>query len=169
MSHNIPTLWAKLPDMENTIQDFTKGHITGKLVRFMLPVLGALVLQAAYGAVDVLMVGWFGTTQGLSGVSTGSSIINLVTFVITGLASGITVLLANYIGSRNTERAGKAIGAAILFFLVIGIVLTFILLVFAEPIARLMRAPEEAVANTVSYTRICGAGILVIIAYNIIS
>ena len=44
--------------MENTIQDFTKGHITGKLVRFMLPVLGALVLQAAYGAVDVLMVGW---------------------------------------------------------------------------------------------------------------
>lgn len=155
--------------MENTIQDFTKGHITGKLVRFMLPVLGALVLQAAYGAVDVLMVGWFGTTQGLSGVSTGSSIINLVTFVITGLASGITVLLANYIGSRNTERAGKAIGAAILFFLIIGIVLTFILLVFAEPIARLMRAPEEAVANTVSYTRICGAGILVIIAYNIIS
>ena len=154
--------------MENTIQDFTKGHITGKLVRFMLPVLGALVLQAAYGAVDVLMVGWFGTTQGLSGVSTGSSIINLVTFVITGLASGITVLLANYIGSRNTERAGKAIGAAILFFLVTGIVLTFILLVFAEPIARLMRAPEEAVANTVSYTRICGAGILVIIAYNII-
>ena len=88
----------------------------------MLPVLGALVLQAAYGAVDVLMVGWFGTTQGLSGVSTGSSIINLVTFVITGLASGITVLLANYIGSRNTERAGKAIGAAILFFLIIGIV-----------------------------------------------
>ena len=61
MSHNIPTLWAKLPDMENTIQDFTKGNITGKLVRFMLPVLGALVLQAAYGAVDVLMVGWFGT------------------------------------------------------------------------------------------------------------
>ena len=57
MSHNIPTLWAKLTDMENTIQDFTKGHITGKLVRFMLPVLGALVLQAAYGAVDVLMVG----------------------------------------------------------------------------------------------------------------
>lgn len=93
--------------MENTIQDFTKGNITGKLVRFMLPVLGALVLQAAYGAVDVLMVGWFGTTQGLSGVSTGSSIINLVTFVITGLASGITVLLANYIGSRNTERAGR--------------------------------------------------------------
>ena len=69
--------------MENTASDFTQGHITSKLIRFMLPILGALVLQAAYGAVDVLMVGWFGTTEGLSGVSTGSSIINLVTFVLT--------------------------------------------------------------------------------------
>ena len=64
--------------MENTVSDFTEGRITGKLIKFMIPILGSLVLQAAYGAADVLMVGWFGTTEGLSGVSTGSSIINLV-------------------------------------------------------------------------------------------
>ena len=97
-----------------TAADFTEGRIAGKLIKFKLPILGALVLQAAYGAVDVLMVGWFGTTEGLSGVSTGSSIINLVTFVLTGLATGITVLLGNFIGSRNTERAGKMVGSAIL-------------------------------------------------------
>ena len=155
--------------MKNTASDFTEGRIAGKLIRFMLPILGALVLQAAYGAVDVLMVGWFGTTEGLSGVSTGSSIINLVTFVLTGLATGITVLLGNFIGSKNTERAGKMIGSAILFFLIVGIVLTAALIIFAEPVARLMKAPEEAVDNTVSYVRICGGGILFIIAYNVIS
>ena len=155
--------------MENTASDFTEGRIAGKLIRFMLPILGALVLQAAYGAVDVLMVGWFGTTEGLSGVSTGSSIINLVTFVLTGLATGITVLLGNFIGSKNTERAGKMIGSAILFFLIVGIVLTAAIIIFAEPVARLMKAPEEAVDNTVSYVRICGGGILFIIAYNVIS
>ena len=155
--------------MENTSSDFTEGRIAGKLIRFMLPILGALILQAAYGAVDVLMVGWFGSTEGLSGVSTGSSIINLVTFVLTGLATGITVLLGNFIGSRNTERAGKMLGSAILFFVIVGVVLTAALLVFAEPIARLMRAPEEAVSNTVSYVRICGGGIIFIIAYNVIS
>ena len=69
----------------------------------MLPILGALVLQAAYGAVDVLVVGWFGTTEGLSGVSTGSSVINLVTFVLTGLASGITVRIGTSIGWGNAE------------------------------------------------------------------
>ncbi len=43
-----------------------------KLSLFMLPVLGALILQAGYGAVDLLVVGRFGSTAGLSAVSTGS-------------------------------------------------------------------------------------------------
>ena len=121
-----------------TAADFTEGRIAGKLIKFMLPILGALVLQAAYGAVDVLMVGWFGTTEGLSGVSTGSSIVNLVTFVLTGLASGITVILGNCIGSRNTEKAGRTIGAAVTFFFVIGIILTVLLIVLARPLALLI-------------------------------
>ena len=79
-------------DKEKT--DFTQGNILGKLIQFMLPVLGALVLQAAYGAGDLLVVGRFGTTGGLSAVSTGSQVLNLVTFVITQLAMGITVLIA---------------------------------------------------------------------------
>ena len=45
--------------------DFTQGSILNKLIPFMMPVLGALVLQAAYGEVDLLVVGRFGTTAGL--------------------------------------------------------------------------------------------------------
>ncbi len=56
--------------MEERENDFTQGGILGKLLRFMIPVLGALILQAMYGAVDILVVGWFGTTAGISGVST---------------------------------------------------------------------------------------------------
>ena len=72
--------------------DFTQGNILKKLVAFMMPVLGALILQAAYGAVDLLVVGRFGSTSGLSAVSTGSQVLNLVTFVVTQFAMGITVL-----------------------------------------------------------------------------
>ena len=53
--------------------DFTQGSILSKLFWFMVPILGALILQAAYGAVDLLVVGRFGSTSGLSAVSTGSS------------------------------------------------------------------------------------------------
>ena len=71
--------------------DFTQGSILKKMIPFMMPILGALILQAAYGAVELLVVGRFGTTAGLSAVSTGSQILNLVTFVITQLAMGISV------------------------------------------------------------------------------
>ena len=84
--------------MNNSKSDFTQGSILGKLIPFMMPILGALILQAAYGAVDLLVVGRFGTTSGLSAVSTGSQVLNLVTFVITQFAMGITVLIARYIG-----------------------------------------------------------------------
>lgn len=67
----------------------------------MLPVLGALVLQAVYGAVDLLVVGRFGSTEGLSAVSTGSQVLNLVTFVVTQLAMGVTVLIARYLGESG--------------------------------------------------------------------
>ena len=74
--------------------DFTQGNILKKLVPFMIPILGALILQAAYGAVDLLVVGRFGSTSGLSAVSTGSQVLNLVTFVVTQLAMGVTVLIS---------------------------------------------------------------------------
>ena len=95
--------------------DFTQGNIANKLIRFMIPILGALVLQAMYGAVD-LLVGQFGTDAGISAVSTGSNVINLVTFVISELTMGVTVLIGRYLGENRHERIGKVIGGAIVFF-----------------------------------------------------
>lgn len=72
--------------------DFTQGSILKKLSAFMLPVLGA---------VDLLVVGRFGSTTGLSAVSTGSQMLNLVTFVVTQLAMGVTVLIARFLGEKK--------------------------------------------------------------------
>ena len=149
--------------------NFTEGSILGKLMKFMLPVLGAQILQAMYGAVDILIVGRFGTTSGISAVSTGSSIINLVTFAVTGLAMGITVLIGLYLGQKKEERIGKVIGGVICFFVVVSIAAAVGLIVFARPLSMLMQAPEEALDLTVTYVRICGGGILFVIAYNVIS
>ena len=135
----------------------------------MVPILGALVLQAAYGAVDLLVVGRFGTTSGLSAVSTGSQVLNLVTFVITQFAMGITVLIARYIGEKKPQYIGSLIGGSTLIFAIISAVLFVIMIGFSRPIAVLMQAPEEAVSLTSVYVRICGAGIFFIVAYNLLA
>jgi len=153
----------------NDKQDFTRGSIPVKMIKFMMPILGALILQAMYGAVDLLVVGKFGTTAGISGVSTGSNIINMATFTLSGLTMGVTVLIGRYLGEGRQERIGKVIGGVICFFLTLAVILTAVLLVFARPLAVLMQAPAEALDLTVLYIRICGGGMVFVIAYNVIS
>ena len=150
-------------------RDFTQGNILKKLVFFMLPILGALVLQAAYGAVDLLVVGRFGSTSGLSAVSTGSQVLNLVTFVVTQLAMGITVLIARYLGEKRQEQIGMVLGGAVVVFALISAGLFIVMVGLARPISVLMQTPEEAVNLTASYVRICGSGIFFIVAYNLLA
>lgn len=149
--------------------DFTQGSILKKLLWFMVPILGALILQAAYGAVDLLVVGRFGSTSGLSAVSTGSQVLNLVTFVVTQLAMGITVLIARYLGEKSPDRIPPVLGGAALVFALISVGLCVLLVCFARPISVLMQAPAESLDLTVSYVRICGSGIFFIVAYNVLS
>lgn len=93
----------------NDKHDFTEGSIFGKMVNFMFPILGALILQAMYGAVDLMIVGKFGTTAGISGVSTGSSIMNLFTFVLCSLATGVTVLMGRYLGEKKMQKSEQCL------------------------------------------------------------
>jgi len=92
-------------------QNFTQGKIFSPLIRFALPVLIALFLQAMYGAVDLLIVGRFGGDMAdvfVSAVSTGSQIMMTLTIVITGLAMGLTVYVGAKIGAGKTEEKENA-------------------------------------------------------------
>ena len=155
--------------MSSDKNNFTEGSILKKLSLFMLPVLGALILQAAYGAVDLLVVGRFGSTAGLSAVSTGSQLMNLVTFMVTQLAMGATVLIARYLGEKKPARIGAVLGGATVVFAILAAVLFVLLVFFAHPIAVLMQAPSEALGLTTRYVRICGMGIFFIVAYNMLA
>ncbi len=147
---------------------FTKGPIFATLLRFALPILGAMVLQAMYGAVDLLVVGQFADPAAVSAVSTGSQLMHTITTVITGLSMGVTVLVGRSIGEEKPEKAGEIIGSSVWLFGALGLVLTLLVTLLAEPLSRLMHAPEEAFTQTVRYVAICGAGSLFITAYNVL-
>ena len=150
---------------ENT---FIQGKILQPLIVFALPVLFALFLQAMYGAVDLLIVGKFATPADVSAVSTGSQIMMTLTNLVSSFAMGTTILLGQQIGCGERKSGGRTVGTAIVMFAVIAVVMTFCLVLFAPQISQVMNAPAEAFDKTVSYVRICGAGMLVIVAYNLI-
>ena len=154
------------------VKTFTEGKILLPLVKFALPVLAALFLQAMYGAVDLMIVGQF-TEAGevsahVSAVTTGSQIMLTLTNLLASFAMGATILLGQQIGMGQARKGGETIGACIVLFACIGIVFTALCVPGAGAIATIMHAPAEAYDLTVAYVRICGGGMLVIIAYNLI-
>ena len=157
-------------DMKNENElSFVEGPVFGALIKFALPVLGALILQAAYGAVDLMVVGQFGDASSISAVGTGSTFMQMVTFVITSLAMGSTVIIGQHIGEDKPTKAGDAVGTTIVLFAIVGIILTILLELGAGGLMTLLQVPEASYDKAVTYVRICSGGILIIIAYNVIS
>lgn len=145
-----------------------KGNILKSLISFAFPVLLALFLQAMYGAADLIIVGKFAGTFELSGVATGSQFFNMVTMVITGLSMGITILVAQAIGSNKKIKAGHGIGAGIIIFTLLAFLITISVTIFSDTLTKFMYSPPEAFKQTSSYIFICGIGTIFIVAYNVI-
>ena len=150
------------------INQFTEGKIIKPLFGFALPILLAMCLQSLYGAVDLLVVGRFGTAADVSAVATGSQMMQMVTVIITGLSMGTTILLGQAIGSHKDDEAGNIIGGSICFFIVLAMGITVIMLLANRPFTELMQTPREAFEQTRGYVRICTLGTVFIVSYNLL-
>ena len=148
--------------------DFTTGPILPKLLKFMIPVLFSMFLQALYGAIDLLIVGQFASTADVSAVSTGSQIISTLTNLIVSFSMGITVAVGQRIGQKRPKDAAQTIGTGIILFAIIGVVFSMASVLGSSGLAWIMKAPEEAFDLTSNYIKICGAGFVVISAYNLL-
>jgi putative MATE family efflux protein len=150
------------------IKNLTQGNVLSTLLKFAVPVLLAMFLQALYGGVDLLVVGQFGTTQDVSGVSTGSMLLHTLTSLIIGLTMGVTVFVGQKIGEGKPDDAGKAIGTGIVLFSILGILVSALTIIFTKQLATLMHAPKEAFVQTCHYIQVCGAGLIFIVFYNLL-
>jgi putative MATE family efflux protein len=157
--------------MSNSQNSLTDGAIYKPLIKFMIPVMLAQFLQAMYSAVDLIVIGHLlpdsEVQMATSAVGTGGMIMLLLTYVISGLSMGAIVVLGRYIGACDRENAGKTVGSTIWIFIILAVILTAIMEIFAPTFAKAMQAPS--VSLTVLYLRVCSAGLLAITAYNVIS
>lgn len=147
---------------------FTSGNIASRLIRFAFPVLGALFLQSFYGAVDLLIVGQFGSSADVSAVATGTMMMQTITFVITGLAMGTTIQMGQALGAKKNDKAADIAGTSVIFFFILAITVTVLMIFLTKPFAKIMQTPEEAFDKTCAYVHICSAGTIFITAYNML-
>ena len=149
--------------------DLTEGSLIRTVILFSLPFLLANLIQALYGAVDLMVVGRYCSSDAVAAVSTGTQVTQIVTSLISGLTLGGTVTVGKYIGMKRLDDVKKTIGTSLCLFAVTGVVLTFLLLLFTVPILTMLQTPEAAFWQARQYVSVCAAGVFFTCGYNAIS
>lgn len=161
--------------MSKLQRDFTTGPIGSKILAFSMPFLLANLLQALYGAVDMLVVGNYASpdvltrTAILSGVNIGGQITHVMTMMVSGLTVAGTVMLGQYIGADKPDEAKKTVGTVFTLLLILAVVFTVGMLLLASPMLSLLQTPAESFGYAMEYLNICLLGTVFIFGYNAVS
>ena len=151
------------------VRDFTHGNITKQLISFAWPLFLSNLLQVVYNMVDMIIVGQSLGKVGISAVAVGGDVSNFLTFVAMGFSNAGQVLIAKYIGSKQTEKIGKFVGTMCGFLMTCAVVISIVGLVFQRDILALMNTPGESLEGAVRYSMICMIGLVFIYGYNMVS
>ena len=149
--------------------NLTEGKVIPTLLKFALPFLLASLLQALYGAADLVVVGQFSNSTQVSAVATGSQIMQTITSLILGLTTGGTILIGHYLGAKKYKDITESIGTIICIFGIMAAILTVIMVLASGTITSLMNTPAQAFESTKQYILICSWGIPFVIGYNALS
>ncbi len=150
-------------------KDFTNGNIAKQLLFFMLPFMASNALQVLYSTIDMVIVGQFVGTPGLSAVSQSSLILNFSTMVCFGFSNAGQVLVAQALGAGKRKEMNRIIGTLFSVITIISIAMSVIMLTLRYPIMNIMNIPSESYAYTEEYLIICGAGLFFTAGYNMVS
>lgn len=147
----------------------TEGSVMATLFTFAVPFIIANIIQALYGAVDLMVIGKYGSPESVAAVSTGTQVTQIITSMITGLTLGSTILVGKYTGMGQKEEVKKTIGTTLSVFAAVAVVLTIAMLFLTAPVLKLLKTPDESYELARQYVLICSSGIFFICGYNAIS
>ena len=152
--------------METDKRDLTEGPVWKVILRFAFPLLIGNVLQQAYNLTDSIIVGQFLGKEALAAVSASYFIYYFVISLVIGIGSGTTVVISQLYGAKQYAKVQLAFSSFFIFMLVAGIALSIAGIIFAEPLFRITRTPEEVIPQAVSYFRIYIGGTFLFVTFN---
>ncbi|MBQ8267082.1 MAG: MATE family efflux transporter [Clostridia bacterium] len=150
-------------------KNFTTGPIARQMFFFMLPFMLSNAMQVLYSTVDMVIVGHFVGTAGISAVGQSSQIVNFATMVCLGFSNAGQVLLAQALGAGKKKEMNNIMGTLFSLIFIITAILSVVILVFRKVILNIMNIPTESYDMAMQYMVICAAGLIFTAGYNMIS
>ncbi len=155
--------------MQSRIKDFTQGRISTQLIVFSAPLFLSNLMQVVYNMADMFIVGQVHGKVGISAVSVGGDLCNLLTFVAIGFSNAGQVLVAKYIGAGQRDKLGRFTGTMCSFLLSSALVISVISIIFQDALLKFMQTPDAAYKDAAEYSLICMIGLVFIYGYNMVS
>jgi len=146
--------------------DMLNGPLFGKILIFSLPLIASGILQQSFNAVDVAIIGHYSTSRAIAAVGSNGPIISILVNLFLGIAVGANVVIANYLGQRNSEGVRRSVSTVAIISLVSGFILLSLGVTLARPILKAMSAPPDVIELAAEYLRIYFCGMPFMMVYN---
>ena len=150
-------------------KDYTKGNNVWQLLMFTLPFMASNALQVLYSTIDMVIVGKYVGTPGLSAVSQSSQILSFATMVCLGFSNAGQVLISQALGAGKRKEINEIIGTLFGMILGMGLFLSCVILLARQWIMSVMNIPAESWEMAADYMIICGGGLVFTAGYNMVS
>ncbi|MBW6490503.1 MAG: MATE family efflux transporter [Lentimicrobium sp.] len=151
------------------MHDLTTGN-PGKLIfRFATPMLLGNVFQQLYNVTDSIIVGKFLGKEALAAVGASFPLIFMLVAFVIGIASGSTIIIAQYFGAKDIPKVRKATDTMYIFLFFASLLIGVLGIVFSESVFRLIRLPEEVIPQASLYLKVYFSGIFFFFGFNGIS
>ena len=151
------------------IRDLTTGSVPKTLLRFALPLFASGVLQMVYNMVDMIIVGRFVGTQGLSAVSIGGEVMQLITFIAMGFSNAGQILISRYVGEQRRDLISDMVATLFTLLMSLAVAVTVLFLCTYRGIINWLNTPEDIWEYTRQYAVTCVYGAVFIYGYNLVS
>ena len=131
----------------------TKEFTSRRVFMMSLPIFLELLLQLLVGNADQAMLSSY-SQNSVGAVGNANQIINIAILVLNMLCTGATVLASQSLGAGDKRRVSVVSSVSALLVLLFGLLLSAVLLLFPEPLFRLISVPDTLIAEAAEYTRL---------------
>ena len=140
--------------------------LLSSMFKFALPIMAMNLLQLAFNAADMIVVGRFDGSLALAAVGATGSLINLIVNLFMGLSVGTAVVVAQDYGARNNQGIRQSVHTSIAISSITGLFVALLGIILSTPLLQMMGTPGDIISLCTLYMKIYFIGMPASMVYN---
>lgn len=145
-----------------------KQSLLKQFFHFSAATVASLMVFSLYSIVDGLFVARGVGEYAMTAVNLSVPFVNLLFSIAVIFAVGTSTIIAYLLGQKNAQSANKLFSQNLATLVVIGVTISVLVLVFTEPLARLLGAEEVTLEYTIHYLQgLAPFAVCFMISYNL--